>query len=377
MPKQGKNLTYLRASNKGALLKHILTQGATAKQQLAAELNLTPMSISYITADLLEKGYLRELPAEVAPTPGRRANKLDLAAEKLLAVSVSVSRRSVRASLIDISGHVHNTVRTALNGTLTTETLTDIVIQNIQTVLQDNTVLGIGVSCVGMVDMRSGTVVSITDFHNIADWHIAEVLSNRFSLPVFVAEDMKAAALAESYYGEGKAYHDFVYVGITHGIGAAVIAGGKLLAGNRGFSGELGHTTLYPNGEQCTCGNIGCAELYLSVPKVLKQAGLASWDDFASTTPDTPAMQRFLSDLGILLTGVVNLFDPEAVVLGHEGALLSQKCYQTLQQILDKRTMTRQFKTVHIIPSALAQSITAQSGGALVFDRLFGGEFKL
>jgi predicted NBD/HSP70 family sugar kinase len=187
---------------------------------------------------------------------------------------------------------------------------------------------------------------------------------------------MKAAALAESYYGVGKAYQDFVYVGITHGIGAAVIAGGKLLAGNRGFSGELGHTTLYPNGEQCVCGNIGCAELYLSVPKVLEQAGLSSWDDFVFT-PNTPAMQRFLSDLGILLTGVVNLFDPEAVVLGHEGALLSQKCYQTLQQILDKRTMTRQFKTVHIIPSALAQSITAQSGGALVFDRLFGGEFKL
>lgn len=376
MPKQGKNLTDLRASNQGALLKRLLTGGPAAKQRLAEELSLTPMSISYITADLLEKGYLCELPAEALPTPGRRAAKLALVPEQLLAVSVSVSRRSLRASLVDLTGRVLHTVRTAIDSPVTAPQLTETAIRSIEAVLQGRTVLGIGVSCVGLVDIRSGTVVSTTDFHGIADWPIGQLLKQHFALPVVVVEDMKAAALAESYYGVGTAHSDFVYVGITHGIGAAVIAGGKLLEGERGFSGELGHTTLYPQGPRCACGNFGCTELYLSVPTVLKRANAATWSDFTANAA-SPAMQQFLSDLGTVLTGVVNLFDPAAVVLGHEGALLPSACYEQLQQAVNERTITRRFKTVQVLPSSLAAQITAQSGAAVLFSHLFQGEFKL
>ena len=377
MPKQGKNLTDLRASNQGALLRFILANRTATQQQLAAALQLTPMSISYITAELLEKGYLREAPTEASSSRGRRAKELSLVTENLLAVSVSVSRRAVRISMVDIGGGVLATEHIPLTADTTADRLSAIIERGIAAQLADFSgrhVLGIGVSCVGLVNMHDGTVVSTTDFYGITDWTIGKQLEARFGLPAFVTEDMKAAALAECYYGVGGT--QFVYVGITHGIGAAVIADGKLLTGEHGYAGELGHTTLYPDGPSCPCGNCGCAELYLSVPVVLKNADVASWDAFAAE-PDSPTMTRFLRDLATVLTGVVNLFDPETVVLGHEGALLPAVCYERLQQTLAHRTMTRHLKTVRVLPSALARSVTAQSGAAIVFDRLFAGEFKL
>ena len=377
MPKQGKNLTDLRASNQGALLRFILANRTATQQQLAAALQLTPMSISYITTELLEKGYLRETPTEGSSARGRRAKALSLVTEELLAVSVSVSRRAVRISTVDVGGAVLSTTRVPLAADTTADRLTAVIERGIAAQLaavDGRHVLGIGVSCVGLVNMHDGIVVSATDFYGIPDWPIGEHLEKRFGLPVFVAEDMKAAALAECYYGVGGT--QFVYVGITHGIGAAVIADGKLLAGEHGYAGELGHTTLYPDGPSCPCGNHGCAELYLSVPVVLKNAGCTAWEDFTADA-DSPAMQRFLSDLATVLTGVVNLFDPEAVILGHEGALLPAVCYKRLQQALARRTMTRHLKTVCVLPSALARHVTAQSGAAIVFDRLFAGEFKL
>ena len=376
MPKRGKNLTDLRASNQGAVLQYILTHGATSKQKLAAELQLTPMSISYIAAELQEKGYLRECEAEVTNAPGRPAAKLALVPERLLAVSVSVSRRSVRVSCVDMAGHVQRTHRTPHTADTTAASLTQRIIREIEAIAADNAVLGIGISCVGMVDIRSGTVVSTTDFYGIEDWPVVSLLQQHFGIQtVFIAEDMKAAALAESYYGAGKAYTDFVYVGVTHGIGAAVIAGGKLLEGSRGFSGELGHTTLYPNGARCACGNVGCAELYLSVPTVLAAAECDSWEAFAAVP--SPAKDQFLTDLATVLTNVVNVFDPEAVGLGHEGALLTAEDYAALQAAVNARVMTRHFKQVAVLPSSLAHDITAQSGAAVVFSRCFSGEFKL
>lgn len=377
MPKQGKNLTDLRASNQGALLRFILAHRTVTKQQLAAALQLTPMSISYITAELLEKGYLRETATESSSARGRRAKALSLVTENLLAVSVSVSRRSVRISVTDLGGTVLSTERIPLTADTTAAHLTAVIERGIAerlAAVDGRRVLGIGVSCVGLVNMHDGIVVSATDFYGITDWPIGRRLEARFGLPTFVAEDMKAAALAECYYGVGGT--QFVYVGITHGIGAAVIADGKLLTGEHGYAGELGHTTLYPDGPSCPCGNCGCAELYLSVPVVLKNAGCTSWETFAAE-PNSPAMQRFLSDLATVLTGVVNLFDPETVILGHEGALLPAECYERLQHTLARRTMTRHLKTVRILPSALARHVTAQSGAAIVFDRLFAGEFKL
>ena len=83
---------------------------------------------------------------------------------------------------------------------------------------------------------------------------------------------MNASALAEKLYGNGRNISDFVYIGVTNGIGSGIISNDNLFAGEMGFSGEIGHTTINYEGPKCACGNTGCLELYASIPEIEKQA---------------------------------------------------------------------------------------------------------
>ena len=385
MPKTAKNLTYLRAQNQGAILKALLLGKEISKQELAGRLNLTPMSISYITNDLLEKGIITENQEKPIKkdSPGRRALALEIVPRRLLAIGVSISRRHLRIALSDLCGEPIRLISHRHSPDLTKETLTDMILEEVEDLLKlapREHILGIGVSCIGLVDIREKTVVATTDFFGIQNWPIGKILQDRFNLTCYVVEDMKAAGLAEYYYGAAGALNDFIYLGVTYGLGAGIISNSKLLEGNRGFCGEVGHTTLYHDGKNCGCGNRGCAEMYLSVGAILERMGLEDWQDFADLcrkSPRDPAVQAILRDLATLLVNIVNCYDTEAVIIGHEGALLIEEIFTQLNEEVNRRIMARAVKKVEILPSAISEKIHALNGAAVIFSRLFGGEFKL
>ena len=380
-----KNLTYLRARNQGAVLETLLRGENISKQELAHRLKLTPMSISYIAGDLLEKGILQE--NRTAPikkdTPGRRGVALSITPNRLLAVGVSVSRRHLRVSLAELSGKTLHCITHQHNENVTSESLTEQIsldIAEVLTLAPKEHILGIGVSCIGLVDIQEKTVISTTDFYGIENWNIGKVLEERFSLPCFVAEDMKAAGLAEYYYGAAKNLTDFIYLGITYGLGSGIIADGKLLEGNRGFCGEVGHTTLYHDGLTCVCGNRGCAEKYLSVGAITERLSLENWDEvisFCNKNPEDKALDTIIHELSTLIVNIINNFDSEAIVIGHEGAALPEFVFEALNLEVNKRILARNVKTVNILPSLIPKQIHALNGAAIVFFQLFAGTFKL
>lgn len=385
MAKTAKNLTYLRAQNQGAVLRTLLMGKNISKQELAQRLNLTPMSISYITNDLLEKGILTQNQAQPIPknSPGRRAVALEIATHRLLAIGVSISRRHLRVSLSDICGQTIRLISHRHPSVLNKEDLTAQIIANIEELLllaPREHILGIGVSCIGLVDIREKTVINTTDFFDIQNWPIGKFLQEHFGFNCYVVEDMKAAGLAEYYYGAARTFNDFIYLGITYGLGAGIISNSKLLEGNRGFCGEVGHTTLYHDGKTCGCGNRGCAEMYLSVGAILERMGLKDWQDFAALcqkSPQDPAVQSIVRDLTTLLVNIVNCYDPQAVIIGHEGAVFSKELFEQMDAEVNRRIIAGGIKNVKILPSAISEKIHALNGAAVVFSRLFGGEFKL
>ncbi len=379
-----KNLSFLRARNQGSVLRELLRGQAVSNQQLAKKLKLTPMSISYITSDLLEKGIIKENPHPIVKdTPGRPAVALDIVPARLLAIGVLVSRRHLRVSLTDLTGGILHSLSRHHPEHLTKEQLTEQIITDIKEMLghapADN-ILGIGVSCIGLVDVHCKAVLATTDFHSIADWHIGEILEKEFEKPCFVAEDMKASALAEHYYGAAQSLSDFIYLGLTYGLGAGVITHGKLLEGNRGFCGEIGHTTLYHDGKECTCGNHGCAEMYLGIAALLSQSRCKNWEQFITLCkeqPENETVVQMTHDLATLLVNTVNTFDTEAIIIGHEGAALSEEIFAALSEQVNARILARSVKQVAILPSAISARVHAVGAAAIVFSRLFAGDFKL
>ncbi|EFL42667.1 ROK family protein, partial [Streptomyces griseoflavus] len=201
---------------------------------------------------------------------------------------------------------------------------------------------GLAVAVPGLVARDARTVVRAPNL----GWHDTDLGELLPGLPLTVANEANFGALAELWLGEDTP-RDFLHVSAEIGIGAAVVVDGRLLHGNRGFAGELGHVPVWPDGPECACGGRGCLEQYAGEEAVLRAAGLEPGEDrvglLAGRAEQGDArVRRALEDagtaLGIALTGAVNLLDPESVVLGGALSGLAPWLLPALRSELARRT---------------------------------------
>lgn len=202
-----------------------------------------------------------------------------------------------------------------------------------------NDVQAIGIGSPGVVNGADGTVVLWSNFgwRNVP---LAALVRKYTGKPVFVLNDANAAALGEAKFGAGKEYRDSLFLTIGTGIGSGVIIDGKLFEGYRSAGTELGHTVIRQDGELCSCGRRGCLERYASASALIR-----STQDMMRRTPDSlmwrfaPTVEEadgrtafaaagehdaaaqhvldaFIAALGEGVANFVNIFRPQAVVLG-------------------------------------------------------------
>ena len=220
---------------------------------------------------------------------------------------------------------------------------------------------------------------------------IKQLLEKEFGYEVNVDNDMNASALAEKLYGKAREISSFVYLGVTNGIGAGIITNDLLFAGDMGFSGEIGHTTINYEGPKCACGNTGCLELYASIPEIISQArnsialGMDSvlrelevieWSDIIkyAETGDKLALNlidRLCLYISIGLVSLANLFDPKIIYLGHDIALAGNLVTQRLEANLNDKIISSKYKKIPIEISAFGDKAPVVGTTAIVLDRLF------
>ncbi|MBR7133769.1 MAG: ROK family protein [Clostridia bacterium] len=182
-----------------------------------------------------------------------------------------------------------------------------------------------GVACPGPLDIKRGMIVHIATmgFRNVP---IKAMLEKALEMPVHLENDANCAALAESVIGEGKGLDPLVYVTISTGIGSGIIADGKILSGACSSAGELGHLTVEPDGRECPCGKKGCLELYSSGTAIAKDGtavrGVATEtkEVFELARRGDEKLRGIIDNaadkLGLALSSVYHLIDPEVIVLG-------------------------------------------------------------
>lgn len=184
----------------------------------------------------------------------------------------------------------------------------------------------IGIASPGTIS--NGSIVKAGNL-NIKNFNLVRALKEKFSIPIYIRNDGKCAALAEKKYGAMKEYDDCVFINIGTGIGGAVFMGGKLLEPKR-FSGfELGHMVVNKGGRQCSCGKQGCLEAYASIKALrLKISETLDIDSDISgqelrekIIPENreKVLQDILTYIEYLKTGICNyidIFEPEVVCFG-------------------------------------------------------------
>jgi glucokinase len=233
-----------------------------------------------------------------------------------------------------------------------------------------------GIGLVGWIDPLSGTWLQSMNLHVDTPLPLAGQLSSHYGLPVMIDNDVHAATLAELRWGIGRQCADFVYLNAGTGIAAGLVCNGKLVRGAVNYAGEMGHIFVDPAGDPCVCGQVGCLEPLASgggilerVRRLLPQHPGSALNDLEQTgqlsvTAVFTAAKRhdplaaLVTDqavraLGAALTDVVNLLNPEYVILG--GGIFSAGPFaERLQQYVSQHALTVAYRSLKgILPSQL------------------------
>lgn len=127
---------------------------------------------------------------------------------------------------------------------------------------------GIGIGVPGYIDSHAGVVVSAANLPGFEDFPVRDELQHRLDTPVLLENDANAAALGEMWMGAGQSVRNLILLTLGTGIGGGIVHEGKILSGTMGLAGEIGHMTVFPDGNPCGCGNFGCLEKHASASAI-------------------------------------------------------------------------------------------------------------
>lgn len=257
--------------------------------------------------------------------------------------------------------------------------------------LAPKAVRGIGIGTPGLVDSRKGIVYSLT---NIPGWDrvpLKRMLEKKTHLPVFVDNDVNLMALGELKFGAGRGAKNLVCLTLGTGVGGGIIIDGRLYRGATLAAGEIGHIPINEKGPRCKCGGRGCMERYVGNRYIVESAArkirrgrktivtkLVN-NDLSKVTPfilskaagrgDELAIsvwQETGRHLGVALAGVVNLLNPEVIIIGGGVANAGRILFDATRKALKERAMEIPAKAVKIVRAKLGQDAGIMGAVTLV-----------
>ena len=239
-------------------------------------------------------------------------------------------------------------------------------------------VLGIGIAAAGIIDSDNGKVIFSP---NLPGWHevpLREAVEQRLSIPVYLGNDANLAALGEWRFGLKKKVANLIYITGGTGIGGGIIIDGKLYTGCRGAAGEIGHMTIDINGPRCNCGSTGCWEALASGTALATEAvrqisqgantSIVALVDGDMSKIDAKVISEAAKQgdelakelisrlgyyLGVGLANVVNIFNPELILIGGGIAKMGGLLLKPAIKVVKERAFSTSATSAEIKPALL------------------------
>lgn len=239
----------------------------------------------------------------------------------------------------------------------------DAILQNInKCILEYDKFDALGISTTGQVDSQNGIIIGACEnVPGYAGTELKKILEEAYHVPVFVENDVNAAALGEAYYGSCTDQSDFLCLTYGTGIGGAIIINRDIYRGSLGISGEIGHILTHPGGELCNCGNRGCYERYASTTALIRRVQefypeLTDGRSIFKKASENDSrinsiIDEWISEIVYGLVTVTHIFNPSLIVLG--GGVMNQTyLLPKIQDQLHSQVMEK-FRNVTLRPAAL------------------------
>lgn len=324
---KAQNQTEIKQYNRNLIMELLIRKSPISRIELSKITGLSKMTVTNIINEMTEEGIVEEAGSEETAV-GRKPIALKIKPGAKLFAGVYISRDYVYAVIGDLCGEIVKQERAKTPHSA--EKLVKAVFTLLDKIIMPE-VQVIGVSAVGPIDYREGVILNPPNFGGIKNIDIVRLLQERYSRKTVLDKDMNASALAEWLFGKARYESDYLYVGVTNGIGAAIMSRDRIYRGATGFGGELGHVTVDINGKKCSCGNNGCLELYASIKE-----GKAF------------NLEKSCRYLAAGLVTLINLFDPSVIYLGHDIAKEGDRAASLLQNEINERYISREKKNVSV-----------------------------
>lgn len=376
MPKL--NATYINRLNKIKVLELIRKERSISRADIAKSTRLSAPTITRIVDSLIKNEKLVIDLGLGTSEGGRPPNLVSFASESRFIIGVDIGRTTISTALADLDARI---IREDLSPTQADEGYGR-VIARVASIIEEliassgvdrRHIMGVGLAVGGLMDRKRGIIEFSPDFQwrNVDP---ASALSGMVGLPVLIDNVTRVAAIGELHYGIGARYRNFICINIGYGIGAGIIINGMPFYGSHGVSGEFGHIMVDRHDRRlCNCGNHGCLEAIASgygIARTVRER-IAGGEESSvavscggdperiSTSMVVDAanlgdrlsrevLRDAMEYLSIGVVNLINLFDPEAVILCGRVALAGELVLEPIRAAVQSRSINVNRKDIHI-----------------------------
>ncbi|NUS07806.1 MAG: ROK family protein [Nonomuraea sp.] len=374
----------LRRGNRAMLLRALYFGGPASRNELSAATGLSAATVSTMTAGLLSDGVVVEA-GQVESDGGRPRVLLRVNPAYGYAVGVDVGETQVRVELFDLEmkerARAHYAVRSAKHDP---ELVARHILTGVEAVIAEGEVareqvLGVGVGVPGIVEPGPDALVRAKTF-GWQDVPLGALLRAGTSLPLFVDNGAKTMGQAELWFGSGRGTRESIIVFMGSGDGGTIVSDGASYRGAGRAAGEVGHLKLVAGGRPCRCGARGCLEAYLCAEAILDRAGVVadSADEESALAgllaSGSPVVAESVELLGVGLSSLVHLFNPERIVIGGwAGLMLGGRLLGGIRAATAANTQAQPFDPEIVVLGSLGPEAVALGAATLVLEPFFRG----
>lgn len=379
------------------ILTYLMHNHSSTIPDLAKDIDLSIPTVTKFVMELVDEGYIINY-GKQETSEGRPPNLYGLNPDSAYMVGVDIKAFCLNIGLMNFTGDmvdIQMGIECHLDNTL--ESL-DVLIHHISTFIEKHQnvrekILQVGVNISGRVNPEEGYSFSMFNFE---ERPLAEILTEKIGIPVSIDNDTRAMAYGELLKGVVKGEKDVVFINLSWGLGSAFIIDGKIYTGRSGFSGEFGHFNVFDNEIICRCGKKGCLETEVSGSALHRilcervkngQTSILSKRIFTGDSPLTleeiveatnkedilciELVEEIGRKLGRYLAGLINLFNPELVVIGGTLALTEDYILQPVKTAIRKYSLNLVSKDSAVVLSKLQAKAGVVGACLLSRSKLF------
>ncbi|SFL78219.1 ROK family protein [Salibacterium qingdaonense] len=370
--------TYIKQLNRRILIEEIIKNISLSRSDLSRKTGLNKATISAQVSELINEQIVVEKTEGESVTRGRKPILLEINGSAGYSVGIDIDEHNLHFVFCDLTGELFHKESVPLKTVDFDEVMKQLLDHLSPSVSTFNGqyepigLIGIGVGIHGIVSNENEIVY--TPKQQWSHHHITNLLKEHFDTPVYVDNNANLSVFAEQVYYEH--IPDLFCITFYSGIGLGIMNNYQIYRGFQGFAGEIGHMIVEPGGLPCPCGNHGCWERYASERALqhhLKEwypedAPLETVQHLLKTNPDHEVIEEYLDYFAVGLNNIINIFNPEKIVLN--GTIINGNTAFIAN--LEQKLVSKFNNYLEIRASYLGEDACALGGASLALKNFFG-----